>query len=102
MDLLKTAWRPSAFQSGRMLEVAANYGGHGSMIPLNLTPTRQTAPSYDPHNPQWNRLENIQWEQIVLTPAEVSALGQAGLIQVPDQKPATYTSPGTASLSSGG
>lgn len=98
MDLVGAAWRASSFESGVVMIVPPNYGSIGSgILTTNGTPinTRET---YDPHNPQFNQLLPVVWEEYVLHPDEVAALAQVGLIQVPDQQVATYSPPGVASI----
>lgn len=92
------AWRPSTRESGRTLQVPANYGGDAGLIGWQHTPTVTPTPAYDPHIPQFNNLVPIQWNEIVLHPDEVSALQQAGLLQTTLGLPASYSVPGTASL----
>lgn len=105
MDLIYSAWHASSFEPTEVVIVPANYGGIGGLLPLQMTPTfnpdeKQT--EYNPWIPQWNRLAPIVWEQYIVAPAEIAALNQAGLIQMPTLLPATFTPPGNASLTPGG
>lgn len=101
MDLIFAAWHPSKFEDVTPVMVPANFGGLGGHIPFNWTPhivDSLSATNRDPHIPQWNRLFPIVWNEHVLTPAEISALQQAGLLQVATGPPAAYAQPGTASI----
>lgn len=101
-QLVGSAWRHGRFEGGRVLVVPANFGSHGSFHINNWTPTfvpPNGPQGKNPRIPQWNRLSTIDFNQYVMSPEEVSALTQAGLVQRNSLLPATFVPPGTASIS---
>lgn len=98
--LIGTAWRPTALQAARVDVIPENWGGDGSLIETGITPTfvPPKYTEYDPYIPQWNTLRPIVWTEQVLDPAELDALAQLQIIQVPGQDPAYWSPPGSASV----
>jgi hypothetical protein len=98
--LIGTSWRPTGLTAARVSVVPENYGGVGSLIETNITPTL-VPPKYtegDPYIPQWNSLRPIVWTEQIIHPDELAALEQLQLIQVPGQDPAYWSPPGSASV----
>lgn len=102
MELLASHWDTSGeFSPARQITIPENYGGIGSALPFQLTPTLQPEAGpdhYNPHNPQWNNVLPIVWAELVLSDAELAAIEQAGLSQPSEQQSSIYTQPATASL----
>lgn len=101
MDLIATAWRPGRMRADAEVFIPASYAGIGSDIAIGrITPVKNGGPErvYDPHIPQWNRVVPIVWREYVLSPAEMNAFQQAGLVQTPLLLPASFTQPGTAAV----
>jgi hypothetical protein len=99
-QLIDEAYHPSYFQSGRVVQVPPNYGTEGSLSINDWTPTLvPRVGSVTPAPlPAWNLLVPIRWDLQVITDQSLAVRGQATLTQVPEQSSATYTPPGTASL----
>lgn len=63
----------------------------------NWTPTQNPVPDIDPRIAQYNYLGPVNVVGKVTDLAQFSAINQSGLTQLSQIRPATYTTPGTAS-----
>lgn len=78
--------------------VPANFGIMGGARYDLWDPIMVPPSDHDPHLPQSNRATPMAWNTQVADVARMQAIQQAGLTQLSAMVPATFVSPGTASV----